>query len=270
METKTIHLEKGEIYYFISEHFSKDKKTLFFLHGLTADHTMFKEQVKHFKEKFNIILWDAPYHGKSKSFTDLRYDTCASLIKMILEKEGVDSCAFIGQSMGAFIIQALIKRYPEKVSAFVSIDGNPYGNSYYSAFDKFILRQMEWLSHLYPFQFLKKAMAKKSSLTETGYKNMMDMTSVYTKDELCHVLGEGFKAFLEDNCDLEILCPVLLIVGKEDKTGKVIQYNIMWSKNTGFELVFIENASHNSNVDNPERVNSEIETFLNRMDFIQS
>ena len=92
---------------------------------------------------------------------------------------------------------------------------------------------------------------------------MMDMLAIYGKKELCHLMGIGFAGFLEDNSDIKINCPVLLIVGKQDKTGKVQSYNRQWSEDLGVPITWIENAAHNSNDDDPKTVNMAIETFLN-------
>lgn len=43
-------------------------------------------------------------------------------------------------------------------------------------------------------------------------------------------MGIGYTGFLEDNKELQIHCPLLLLVGEKDNTGKVKQYNKEWSK----------------------------------------
>ncbi|MDE6591593.1 MAG: alpha/beta hydrolase [Oscillospiraceae bacterium] len=110
--------------------------------------------------------------------------------------------------------------------------------------------------------FMKKAMAKQVSRTRAAYENMLQMLAPYGKKELCRLMGIGYGGFFEDNCDLEISCPTLLIIGEKDITGKVKAYNKAWSKNTGFPLVTIPNAAHNSNIDNPKAVNKAIEEFI--------
>jgi len=67
------------------------------------------------------------------------------------------------------------------------------------------------------------------------------------------------------NCDLDIKCPVLILVGEQDKTGKVKQYCNAWHRNTGYPLHVIERAAHNSNIDNYKQVNMEIEKFINAL-----
>ncbi|MCY7184905.1 alpha/beta fold hydrolase [Streptococcus gallolyticus] len=94
---------------------------------------------------------------------------------------------------------------------------------------------------------------------------MATMIAKYDKTELCHLMGIGYAGFLEDNQELSIPCPTLLIVGEKDTTGKVKAYNREWSKRTGFRLVWIADSAHNSNVDNPVTVNKQIAAFLNTL-----
>ena len=253
----------GDVHYWISEKLTADRITLFFLHGLTASHDLFNGQIEFFADKYNILTWDAPAHGASRPYEDFTYEKAALDAKKILDDNGIREAVFIGQSMGGFITQSVIKRFPEVVKGFVSIDSTPFGEKYYSRSDKWWLRQIEWMSGLYPDKALRKAIAKQCTTTDHAYKNMIAMHSVYSKKELCHLLGIGFAGFLEDNCDIEIKCPVLLILGREDNTGKVQSYNRQWSEDLGVPITWIENAAHNSNDDDPKTVNMAIETFLN-------
>ena len=260
---KKITTSSGDVHYRISEDIKADKVTLFFLHGLTANHDLFKGQIGHFEDRFNIINWDAPAHGTSRPFENFTYEKAAHAARQILDENGISEAVFIGQSMGGFITQSVIKRFPEIVKAFVSIDSTPYGNKYYAPSDTWWLRQIEWMSNLYPDKTLRKAIAKQCTTNERSYGNMLGMLSIYGKKELCHLMAIGFAGFLEDNCDLKIECPVLLIVGRKDKTGKVITYNKQWSEDIGVPITWIENAAHNSNDDDPETVNRAIDEFLN-------
>ena len=262
MRESILKTEDGNIHYWLSNHFVNNKPTLFFLHGMTGDHSMFQKQVDYFSDKYNILLWDAPAHGKSRPYNNFTYEKAAIAIKNIFDLNKIESAIFVGQSMGGFISQAVIKRFPSIVSAFIAIDSTPYGLEYYSKSDIFWLRQVEWMANMCPLKSLKKAMAKQVSVTSDAYYNMLNMLSVYDKKELSQLMGIGYAGFLSDNCNLDIKCPVLLLLGEKDKTGKVKLYNEIWQKKTGFHLIVIENAGHNSNVDNPESVNYEIYKFV--------
>lgn len=128
-----------------------------------------------------------------------------------------------------------------------------------------MLRQIEWMAHLYPYEIMKKILAKQVSSTQNGYDNMISMIDIYSKDELCHLMGLGYSSFLENNKDIVITCPVLILLGDNDKTGKVKKYCEQWAKKTGFPLEIISNAAHNSNVDNPKEVNESIKRFIEKL-----
>jgi pimeloyl-ACP methyl ester carboxylesterase len=265
MIERILETKSGNVHYWISEQNSPDKITIFFLHGLTASHDLFVKQIEYFSKNYNVIAWDAPAHGASRPFVDFTYEKAAIAAAEILKANDIDGAVFIGQSMGGFITQSVIKRFPELVRGFVAIDSTPFGEKYYSKSDKWWLRQIEWMSALYPDKSLRKAVAKQVSRTERSYQNMYQMLSFYDKKELCHLMGIGYAGFLEDNSDIEINCPVMLIVGEHDKTGKVKQYNEQWASELNIPVTWISDAAHNSNDDQPEQVNACIEKFMKQI-----
>lgn len=258
-QLKTTH---GTIYYWVSENWDSGQQTLLFLHGLTADHTMFAKQFAVFRDRYNLITWDAPAHGKSRPYADFSYPEAVEALRTILLRLGVGSAVFIGQSFGGFLAQSFLLRYPTMVQAFIGIDTTPYGEGYYAKLDKWCLRRIEGMAKLFPCALLKRSIAKQNSVTEEGYRNMRSMLERYGKAELCHLMGIGYAGFLQENRELSISCPVLLLLGERDRTGKVRQYNLEWAKRTSFPLIVIRNAAHNSNVDNPGEVNRAIAQFL--------
>ena len=265
MIEKILKTDSGNVHYWITENIFEDRKTIFFLHGLTASHDLFSKQTEYFSKDYNVLTWDAPAHGLSRPFKDFTYEKASEAAAKILKDNGIKEAVFVGQSMGGFITQSVIKRYPEIVKGFVSIDSTPFGEKYYSGSDRWWLRQIEWMSALYPDKSLRKAVAKQVSTKESSYQNMYRMLSFYDKKELCHLMGIGFAGFLEDNCDLDIKCPVMLIVGEYDKTGKVKQYNEQWSRDLNVPITWISDAAHNSNDDQPEKVNEYIEKFIDML-----
>ena len=73
----------------------------------------------------------------------------------------------------------------------------------------------------------------------------------------------GEAAFIPENHEINIDCPVLLILGENDKVGKVSKYNIEWQRRTEYPLYIIKNAGHNSNQDNAKAVNELIKQYIN-------
>lgn len=58
----------GCIHYFVNI-IDKQKITLVFLPGLTADHRLFEKQIEYFEKKQNVFVWDAP-SSLSRPFTN--------------------------------------------------------------------------------------------------------------------------------------------------------------------------------------------------------
>ena len=264
IEKKILNTPYGPVAYWVSnQHFDT---TLVFLHGLTADHTLFEKQIPHYLDRFNIICWDTPAHGMSRPYRDFTYFRAGQNLKAILEKEQIGGAVFVGQSMGGFITQTILKYWPEIVTGFVGIDTCPFGLGYYSKSDMWWLRQIEWMSLCFPCNLLKKSLAKSCTYSQEARQSYYHSLSPYSKKELCHLLGIGYAGFLEENCDLNISCPVLILVGKYDRTGKVWQYCTTWARKTGFPMRIIPNAAHNANFDNSEAVNLEIDRFLEKLE----
>lgn len=262
MIEKFIRSRSGNVYYWVSYCNNENAKTIVFLHGLTADHTLFEKQVEYFRGEYHILCWDAPAHGKSRPYCDFTYEKSAEELKKILDTEKITQAILVGQSMGGFVIQTFLKNYSEYAMGFIGIDTTPFGECYYSRSDKWWLEQIEWMSHCYPHKALVKAIAKSCTYTKYAYENMMEALRPYAKRELCHLMGIGYSEFLNENCDLHIECPVLILMGEYDRTGKVKQYCRMWKEKTGYPLHIIKNAAHNSNLDNYKQVNAEIVSFI--------
>lgn len=256
---------RGDVHYWVTEAWRAAQRTLVLLHGLTADHRLFDKQAEYFSGTYNLLVWDAPAHGRSRPYAPFTYPNAAEDLKQILLENRIDQAVLIGQSMGGFISQSFLLRYPELASAFISIDSCPYGEDYYSASDRWWLRQVEWMARLYPLKTMKNAIARQCTVTEYARGNMRAALEPYGKDELCRLMGIGMADFLADNRDMEIRCPTLLLAGEHDRTGKALQYNRAWAKKTAFPLRIIPNAAHNANADNPDAVNREIELFLQRI-----
>ena len=108
MMQKQFDTENGNIVYWINN-CSKEDYALVFLHGLLADHTLFEKQISYFGERFKVLCWDAPAHGKSRPYLKFSYRSATKHLKDILEKEQIKKAVFIGQSMGGYVIQTFLK-----------------------------------------------------------------------------------------------------------------------------------------------------------------
>lgn len=262
MEHKTIKGIGGEVHYWISRTTDKPKGTIVFTHGLTANHTMYEKQFAYFKDEYIVILWDVPMHGLSMPYENFSYENTARDLNKILEQESIEKVNLVGMSMGGYPSQMFAHLYPEKVQCFIGIDTTPFGTEYYSKSDLWWLSKVKPIGKWFSDKTLRRSMAKSISVTDYSYNKMLEILAPLSKEQILEQMDIAYGKFAQENKNLQLSCPVLILLGDKDKTGKVKQYCVAWSKKTGYPLHIIKNAAHFSNADNAEQVNSEIEQFI--------
>ena len=265
MEHKTIKGVGGEVHYWISRTNDAKKEIIVFTHGLTADHTMFEKQIKYFQKEYTVIVWDVPMHGLSIPYKDFSYENTAKDLNSILHQERIEKVSLVGMSMGGYPSQMFAHLYPEKVKCFVGIDTTPFGTAYYSKSDLWWLSKVKPMAKWFPDKMLRKSMAKSISLTDYSFNKMLEILSPMSKEQIIEQMDIAYGKFAQENKNFNLDCPVLILLGDKDKTGKVRQYCFAWSRATKYPLHIIEKASHFSNGDNPKQVNSEIERFIKQV-----
>lgn len=267
MTEKVLNVKQGEIHYWVNS-FVEGRTTLVFLPGLTADHRLFAHQIEYFAPLYNVLVWDAPGHNRSRPF-ELNFSLMdkAAWLHDILMAEGVRKPVLIGQSMGGYLSQCYIEKYPGSASAFVSIDSASLKRKYMTAAEIWLLKHTEIIYRPYPWKALVKSGADGCAVTEYGQKLMCEMMSGYTKNDYCALVCHGYRILanaIEANLPYRIDCPALLICGENDKAGYTKRYNERWSKEESLPLTWIPNAGHNSNTDQPDIVNAAIRQLLTK------
>ena len=267
MKEKTYQTPCGTIHYWVSVS-HPDEITLVFLPGLTADHRLFDKQIQHFKEKYNVVVWDAPAHASSWPFR-FEFDLFdkAKWLNDILNQEGITKSVIVGQSMGGYVGQAYAQLYPNRLTGFISIDSAPLQRNYVTAVELWLLKRMEPVYAHYPWKLLLKSGTEGVAMSDYGRNLMREMMLVYDGDQkrYAQIAGHGFRILadaMEKNLPYELKCPSLLICGTQDHAGSCIRYNKAWHQKRKIPLKWIEGAGHNSNTDKPELINSLIEEFV--------
>jgi len=271
MKEQTFETPFGMIRYWHSE-IRPDRRSLVFLPGLTADHHLFDKQFDAFGDEYNILSWDAPGHAASRPFRlEFSLTDKAVWLYEILKKEGIRRPVLIGQSMGGYVSQCFMEKYPGEASGFVSIDSAPLKREYVTGAEIWALRRTEPIYRAFPWKTLRSLGINGCSTTEYGRKLMKEIMMVYDgdKERYARISGHGFRMLaeaMEKDLPYAIFCPALLICGEKDKAGSCIRYNKAWHKNTGIPLEWVKDAGHNSNTDKPEIVNALIENLVKQVE----
>lgn len=151
MIEKTHKTSSGFIYYWLNDFDKAEKIALIFLPGLTADHRLFDKQIEYFRDKFIVLVWDAPGHGLSYPF-QLNFDLFDKVkwLNEILTKEEIVKPVLIGQSMGGYLGEAYAELFSDKLSGLVMIDSPSLQRKYYTAIELWLLKNIEPIYRLYP------------------------------------------------------------------------------------------------------------------------
>ncbi len=255
---------RGDIHYWTNE-IEKERKTLVFLPGLTADHRLFNKQIEYFEDKYNVFVWDAPGHASSYPF-ELNFNIFdkAKWLDEIIKTEGIEKPIIVGQSMGGYVGQAYLELFSEKLAGFIAIDSAPLQRKFVTGWELWLLKRMEPVYKYYPWKSLKKAGVNGVAVSEYGRNLMHDIITVYEGDQARYAAlsGHGMKMLaeaMEADLPYKIACPALIICGEKDMAGSCKRYAKVWSNDTGIRLEWIKNAGHNSNTDKPEEINALIE-----------
>jgi len=266
MMEKILDTPCGEIHYWVNK-IDNSTLSLILLPGLGFDHRLYDKQIEFFKDKYNILVWDAPGHASSYPF-DFNFSMMdeAKWLNEIITIEDMNNIIFVGQSMGGYIAQAYLQLYPEKPLGFISIDSGSLQRKYVNPFELFLNKWVttpmkKWI----PWDLRVNIDVKNMSDSEYGKQLILDFMLIYDEDIQSFIdLYEHANKIIVDSyeADLpyEIKCPTLLICGENDTP--YIKQNKKWSKDTGFKLEMIKDASNIANADNPEIVNSLVDNFF--------
>ncbi|MBQ1251527.1 MAG: alpha/beta hydrolase [Firmicutes bacterium] len=265
MERKTFSLPQGDICYWVSKT-NSEKPWLVFLPGLTADHTLFEKQLEYFSSRYHCLTWDAPAHGESRPFPlSFSMEDMADYLRGIFDAEGIDAPVLIGQSLGGYIAQVYMLRYPDSVAGFVSVDSCPLSRRYYTNWEIALLKHTLWMYQSIPWKLLLKWGIWGTATTSYGRNLMERIWSAYEKEEFCRLTAHGYRilaAAVEAKESYPLSCPVLLLCGEKDAAGSAKRYNREWTKHEGHNLIWLKGAGHNSNTDVPDEVNRRVEEFI--------
>ena len=103
------------------------------VHGFAEDHLIWDRQVTYLEKEFSLILPDLPGSGRSELFqdheADLTMDTYASILKKLLDEEGISACSMIGHSMGGYIVLSFAEKYPDRLHSFSLFHSTAYADS---------------------------------------------------------------------------------------------------------------------------------------------
>ena len=262
MKKKSVQTEYGAISYWTNDVLDPDCLTLFFMHGLALDHSVFDTQVRALEDTYNIIVWDAPGHGCSEYMKPVCMDGLVEAVCLIASTEHIEGFVVVGQSYGGYIAQALIDRHRAYVRGFIGVGASPYGAQFYSEREMKSREKAIARGRYIPWVMLRTVVALTATSTNDGYEHMLHIVSCFSKASYLNIMRDYERAFIADNHDIDITCPMVLVYGEKDTIGNVLELGQAWHAVTRCKFVEISGAGHVVQLDCPKEVTHQIDEFV--------
>jgi 3-oxoadipate enol-lactonase len=245
-------------------------QTLLFAHGLLWSGKMFTKQVDVLQSRYRCITFDWRGQGQSAVTRDgydmetLYADTLA-----LMDALHIETCHFVGLSMGGFIGIRLAARRPDLITSLIligtSADPEPEANIPKYRILNLVAR---WLGF--------RLVANQVMAIMFGQKFLTDPTRQQERAEWRQQLfanhrigitratsGVIARQGVYDELPL-IAAPTLILVGDQDVATVPATAQRMHERITQSQLTLIPGAGHTSTVEEPDAVNAAILTFLCR------
>jgi pimeloyl-ACP methyl ester carboxylesterase len=237
---------------------------LVLLHGFIVDRRMWRPQIRDFSTDFDVIAWDAPGSGESsdppEEFTMAQFASC---LAAVMDDAAVSSAHILGLSWGGTLALQFHSMYPTRVKSLV-LAGAYAGWTGSLGSDQALqrlercLRESEapaddWVPQWVPEGFSPRAPQK---LLEDFAPIMRDFHPVGFR-AMSRAVAPDFSSTLS-----QIDVPTLLLWGQDDRRSPLHAGEMMRDEIAGSRLVVIPDAGHLSNLEQPERFNNEVRSFI--------
>lgn len=244
------------------------KETLVFSHGLLWSGKMFHKQVDHFTNRFRIITYDHRGQGQSEVTPggydmDDVYKDAVSLIETLK----LGAVHFVGLSMGGFVGMRLAARRPDLVKSLVlmetSAQHEPNKVKYSLLVGVVKLFGVKSVTGpVMNIMFGDKFLKDKGRTEERNYwvHQLQNNPKAITHAVNGVVFRKGVVSELT-----HITCPVLVIVGNQDKATVPAKAECIHRHVPQSLLKYIDGAGHTSCIEEPLMVNGYMEEFYNSL-----
>jgi pimeloyl-ACP methyl ester carboxylesterase len=236
------------------------------LHPFPCHHEFWHPVAAALESRYRLILPDLRGHGDSESGDGPAFmQKHAGDIARVLDAAGVGKAAFVGCSIGGYILFEFWRRFRARVNSLVLCDTRPQPDTPEACNNR-----------------LKSAAAVLEQGTEPFFETMipklMGQTTVFTRPDLVqgaltmmrkmsaediNLVLRGMAERPDSVGDLKtIRVPTLIVIGEEDTLSPVADGELMRQNIPGSQLKVVPKAGHYAPWEQPEMVGTILRQFL--------
>ena len=233
-------------------------------HSLACDISMWDPQMDALKRRFKVVRYDTRGHGKTSAPAGAyTLDMLADDLKGLLDGLKITKPHFCGLSMGGMIGQTFALKYPGALKTLILADTTsqyaPEAAALWAGRGKTATEQgMEPLVQGTLERWFTEGYRKSHTETVGGVAKLIRNTPPIGYAGCCQALPKiNTTARLK-----EIKTPIKVICGEFDAGTPLAMSHQIQQNAPGAELAVIANASHLSNVEQPEAFTAALSGFL--------
>src|ERR1700681_149547 len=236
------------------------------LHPFPCHHEFWGPVAASLDSHYRLILPDLRGHGESEiGEGPALMQKHASDVARVLDAAGVGKAAFIGCSIGGYILFEFLRRFRARVSALALCDTRPQADTAEGRANRLkaagaVLEQgtEPFIESMIPKLMGRTTVGARPDLVE-GARAMMRKMSA---EDISLVL-RGMAERPDSVADLKsINVPTLIVIGEEDVLSTVADGELMRQNIAGSQLKVVPKAGHYAPWEQPELVGKVLRQFL--------
>ena len=240
------------------------------LHGFPFNRTMWSEQIEALMPRHRVLAPDLRGHGETSVVPGpAMMEEMARDVSALMEKLNISRAAVCGLSMGGYVALALYRMFPLRARALVLADTRSGADTEEARKNREVQAEKALQEGM---AAIADAMLPKLLSPKTVAKNPAVVARV--REMILKTNSEGAAAALRGMAQRRdqtsflsrIICPTLVIVGREDVITPLPESELMRREIGGSRLDVIEDAGHVSNLERPENFNRALTKFLRELE----
>jgi 3-oxoadipate enol-lactonase len=257
---KKIKLNKIELYY---EEYGNGEGVIILLHGFLSSSKMWTNNyVSHLSKRYKVYTIDMRGHGNSNNVKiGCNLQQMADDIYQFANLKNIDQCILAGTSMGGAIAIQFAINYPDKIKSLILMNPGP-GTLFSKGFSL--------ISPIFSFVSQKKCLLKPflksvlmNPLSPKQLSEFVDDAALVSKETWLQYLHPDNKIHNLNRLK-NLTMHTLVIIGEKDKAVPIkFQEEIADTIPKAVKVV-MNNEGHAVVIENPNKVLSEINSFLKK------